>query len=170
MICSQQNSDKRDIFMSIGSSGIFALLVEIGFWLNDRSKFGYLKDDWERVAIYNRNSNESGVGYDDISDRYSNVPRDIRLTYHGDGEYTGTATYEGGKLNFSLNMSKEKNLSGNGTYQYEMTKENSITSDIGHYSFIVDQNRKKIYISHENILPSGNAKGLEVWQRPKASA
>jgi hypothetical protein len=153
--------------MSIASSGLFALLIEVGFWLNDRIRFGYLQGRWERIAFYNRNLNESGLGYDDISQRYSSIPKGIRLTYKGDSEYKGTASYEKGEVSFSLNISKENVLSGAGIYQYHITSQ-SITADIGQYSFVVDKNRKKIYVSHLNILPSGNARGLEIWQRNRA--
>lgn len=159
----------RDISISIASSSVFALLIEIGFWLNDRIKFGYLIGKWQRVGFFNRNMNESGLGYDDVSQRYSSIPKDIVLIYKEEGEYVGNATYEGGEVSFSLTIHKEKNRSGSGTYQYDKIRDQSITADIGHYSFLVDKNRNTIYISHQNVLPSGNAKGLEIWQRQSNS-
>ena len=167
--CFPSESIWRDISISIASSAVFALLIEIGFWLNDKSKFGYLDGNWERISFLNRNLSDSGSGYDDISDRYLKIPKNIKLIYKGDGEYIGIASYEEGQLSFSLIVNKENPLSGNGTYQYDTTKSQSITADIGQYSFLVDKTRKKIYISHQNILPSGNARGLEIWARNKAT-
>lgn len=162
---SKPSSIRHDISLSIISSGLFAIFIELGFVLNDKFKFGYLGGKWERTSFYNRNSNESGHGYNDISDRYLAIPKQIQLRYQGEGEYTGTATYEEGRLSLHLTINKENVLTGNGSYQYYATNSQAITADLGHYSFMVDKTRKKIYISHQNILPSGTAKGLEIWER-----
>lgn len=156
-----------NLMFALVSSGLFAILVEIGFLLNDRKRFSYLQGNWIRAKIKFRNESQSGDGYLDITKRYidGKIDPNITLSYHGDGEYNGKAEYEEGTKWFTLTIDKNNVLSGKGTYQYEKQKSQQDVPDLGYFEFIIDRNKKGIYISHENRLPSGTAKGIEVWKK-----
>jgi hypothetical protein len=162
------NVDTKNVALAMFSSGLFAFLIEIGFWLNDIKRFSFLEGKWVRKKFFNRNGKTSDVGYDDLTDRYENVSKidpNIEMKYKGDGEYHGKVFYEEGTVNFIIILNKNNILSGSGTYQYEITKSQTTLPDIGHFELIIDNNKKSIYISHENKLPNGTSKGVEVWTK-----
>lgn len=162
----QNNSTLNNVSLAIFSSALFAFFIEFGFFLSDRRRFSFLKGEWARTLFYNRNGKTSDVGYDDFSVEYkSRVDSKITLTYHEDGEYHGKITYDEGTAEFIIFLNKSNPLSGSGTYQYTSKKSQQKTADIGYYDFIIDIDKNKIHISHENKLPSGTARGTEIWQR-----
>jgi hypothetical protein len=163
------NKDIQNIALAIFSSGIFAFLIEIGNYLYDKNQYGYLRDKWIRKKFFHRNGKTTEIGYDDLTERYiqNNINPNIQLDYKGDGEYHGNVFYEEGTASFVLLLNKNNVLSGNGTYQYEVTISQKNLPDIGHFEFIVDVNKNVIYISHENKLPNGTSRGTEIWMRDK---
>ncbi|MBL7888806.1 MAG: hypothetical protein JNL24_04605 [Bacteroidia bacterium] len=155
-----------NITLALFSSGLFAFFIEFGFHIADRRRFSYMKGKWERTHFFNRNGQSYDNGYKDESTEYSSrVIKEISLTYHEDGEYHGKVFYDEGPAEFIIYLNKSNPLSGSGTYQYLETKSQKKTADIGYFDFIVDLSKNKIHISHENKLPSGTAKGTEIWQR-----
>jgi hypothetical protein len=160
------NPTANNISLALFASGLFAFLIELGNYFYDLHRFSYLKGRWERTHFFNRNEQTSDIGYSDESEKYkSKVDAIVNLTYHEDGEYHGKIAYEKGEVEFIIHLNKNNPLSGSGIYQYTKTQNQHATADLGYYDFIVDINKNKIHISHENKLPSGNSKGTEIWQR-----
>ena len=160
------NPITNNISLALFVSGLFAFLIELGNYFFDRRRFSYLIGPWKRTHFFNRNEQNTGTGYRDESEHYnSRVHPIVNLTYHEDGEYHGKVTYAKGEVEFIIYINKNNPLSGSGTYQYTMPKTQQEIADLGYYDFIVDISKSKIYISHQNKLPSGNAKGIEIWQR-----
>jgi hypothetical protein len=160
------NPTANNISLALFASGLFAFFIELGNYFSDRRRFSYLKGPWQRTHFFNRNGQTTDIGYTDESEAYkSRVDSKINLTYHEDGEYHGKITYDEGEAEFIIHLNKNNPLSGSGTYQYTKTKSQQKTADLGYFDFIVDISKNKIHISHENKLPSGNAKGTEIWQR-----
>jgi hypothetical protein len=161
------NKTSENIALSVFSSGVFAFLVELGFFLNDLNRFSFLRGNWRRKNFFNRNEKTSGIGYDDLETRYSpdKVDPNISLKYMGDGEYHGSANYEEGKKAFIILIDKSNILAASGTYQYTNTKSQSNLPDIGHFDILIDIDKKCMYVTHKNILPNGNAQGTEVWNK-----
>lgn len=165
--CFKEN-DLHEVFIAIFTSAAFGLLIEISNLLRDYFHLGYLSGTYKRVKFFNRNNNESGIGLNDETEAYKTqkIKEEITLIYKGQGEYTGFAFYPRGKKHFTLTLNSNNILSGSGIYQYETKNEDSITPDIGVFEFTIDRDKRNIYISHENRLPSGNARGIEIWSKP----
>ena len=161
------NRTFENIALSIFTSSIFALLVETGTLFHDLYRFSFLSGKWIRKDFFNRNGEKSGIGYDNLGARYSpeKVDPNIILNYKGDGEYHGTAFYENGRKTFIILIDKNNTLSASGIYQYDSTKSQNELPDIGRFDIIIDVDKKSMYVTHENILPNGNARGIEVWKR-----
>jgi len=159
------NKTFENIALSIFSSSVFALLVEIGLLLHDLYRFSFLSGKWVRKKFFNRNEKTSGNGYDNLDKRYApnKIDPNIILEYKGDGEYHGTATYEEGKKTFIILIDKNNILAASGIYQY--TESQNELPDIGRFDIIIDVDKKSMYVTHKNILPNGNARGIEVWKR-----
>lgn len=159
--------DLHSVFIAIFTSAAFGLLIELSNLFRDYFRLGYLCGKYNRIKFYNRNKNVSGIGYNDETTQYEdqNVQKEIILKYKGQGEYQGYAFYPRGKKIFALTINQNNIFSGNGTYQYETKNNDSVTPDLGIFEFIVDRDKQRIYIEHENKLPSGNAKGIEIWER-----
>lgn len=161
------NPNGQNIALAIFSSGVFAILIEIGFFLNDIYRFSFLDGKWVRYKFYNKNGKTTDNGYDDLTDRYNQngINPEIEMKYKGDGEYHGKAFYEEGTTAFIIILNKNNVLSASGTYQYEFTKSQKSLPDMGHFELIIDVNKRCIYISHKNKLPNGTAEGTEIWTR-----
>jgi hypothetical protein len=162
-----EQKDLHEVFIAIFTSAAFGLLIEISVLLRDKFHLGYLSGTYRRLKFYNRNDKTTDSGYNDETTDYKqqNINEIIELSYHGQGEYRGVAHYPRGEKKFTLNINPNNILSGSGIYQYTTKEKDNITPDIGLFSFIVDMDRRTIYIEHENKLPSGNARGIEVWRR-----
>ncbi|MFN3406025.1 MAG: hypothetical protein ACK40G_18160 [Cytophagaceae bacterium] len=161
------NKDIQNVAIAIFSSGLFALFIETGNYLYDINQFGYLRGKWIRNKFFHRNGKTTEIGYDDLTERYNqnNINPNISLEYKGDGQYHGNAFYEEGTKTFILLLNKNNALSGNGTYQCQVTNSQKSLPDIGQFEFIVDVNKNIIYISHENKLPNGTSRGTEIWRK-----
>ena len=87
------------------------------------------------------------------------------MTYQGEGEYNGTATYKDGKVEITINLEKANPKIGKGIYQY------NDKTDLGTYEIQVDRNDiNKIYVSYSNVISSnsafsGLARGYEIWEK-----
>ena len=156
----------NDLSLALLSSGLFALLIEISLYVNDVWKYSFLEGKWVREKFLNRNDKTSDSNYDDYTDnRYKNINPEIILKYNGDGEYSGIVHYELGRVDFVLSIRKNNLLNAFGTYQYIGIVNSQGLPDVGIFDAIIDQNKKRIYISHENKLPSGLARGTEIWKK-----
>lgn len=160
-------TDTKNIFYNIFSSATVVFLIELIVFIRDWIKYSFLSGIYKRLKIFNENSKkEIDSKYDDMTPIYveHNVDTNITLHYIGDGKYNGYAYYDKGdkgKTKIILNLDMANPMTGTGAYQY-LDKENI---DIGVLSFQVDISKKRLYVFHSNLLPSGLAKGYEIWER-----
>lgn len=158
--------DPLGILSSILASGCFALIIEWAFLCNEmieNNKLAYLKGEYKRTEITNARDqrNDEGI-YDSIMEGYMQVNPIITMSHKEGGKYSGVANYAEGEIEFIINLDKTNPLTGSGVYQY--TKKDR--PDIGKYTVQVDVNNSgKIYIYYENIIPSGLARGYEIWEK-----
>ena len=161
-----ENSDWKNIFIGLVASFFAILLIEIVNAIYDWKKISKLKGTYERIKITNISGQKQPDGgiYNDLTEEYNAnaVNSKIDLKYKGEGEYFGTAFYEKGEVEFTINLNKLNPQIGAGTYQYS----NRVEPDLGIYDIQIDKNNtNRIYVKYLNVIPSGNASGYEIWER-----
>jgi ABC-type transport system involved in multi-copper enzyme maturation permease subunit len=160
------NNDWKNVFIGFLASFLTVLLIEIINVIYNCRMLSKLKGTYKRIKITNVSGQKQPDGgvYDDLTERYNTqkVNSEIRLKYNGEGEYIGTASYEEGEVEFTINLNRSNPKTGTGIYQYI----NKTEPDLGIYDIQVDKNcNDRIYVKYSNVIPSGNAQGYEIWEK-----
>jgi len=126
----------------------------------DRLQYGALKGIYKRAAFKLPDHERT---YDTIYTKdIPFKPTLINLKYEGLRKYVFHVDYEEGMVQGTFYTDEHSVDFGTGLYQYVAKS----TADFGTYNFYRDQlNPKLLYVLHKNILPSGLAEGLEIWER-----
>jgi hypothetical protein len=161
--CVKLSDEWNNVVTGLFTSSAVVLMIEsislLHVWVN----LSKLKGNYNRTRITEWSS-DLGKHVDIIDQCSSN---DIVLEYKGEGEYKGTATYQQGEVDITINLDKANPNVGNGIYQY---KDKNIT-DLGTYEIQIDRNdANKIYINYSNVISSdsavsGLARGYEIWEK-----
>lgn len=161
------NPDVKNICLGIFGSAVFALILGLIDIASENSRLSFLKGDYTRCKITNRKDERDPDGaYEDLTPRYNaaNIDSKISIVHNGEGEYSGTAIYEQGKVRFTINLDRINPSVGSGTYQYVDKKPG--LPDIGTLAIQVDSsNRNILYVFYSNVIPSGLASGYEIWEK-----
>lgn len=185
----------ENILLGLLSSAYLLMFVEIINWIIDKNKFGFLNGKYKKTlitqvnqdglrsnAIQDANDRELKEKVKYISDtcyhrldyyECNKVEYRTILEYQYHGIYKGYVEYfdhKNGdwknnsfvkvraKITISLNLANK--MTGTGSYKY------SNQDDFGKYEIYVDdENNSRIIVNYENTLPSGLAKGYEIWER-----
>jgi hypothetical protein len=163
--CCKYSEILKEILIGIISAVLLLLFIEIRDLIIDRIRYGILKGKYKRVEIYNVNHKATeNTKYESLQMRYSNVNSIIGLKYLGEREYCFEADYEEGSIKAIIHINQTDNKQGIGHYQYVKKEPNKIMPDLGTFHLQVDTlNANKLYIFHNNLIPSGLAEGYEVW-------
>lgn len=166
ILCIHENNDLKNVFIGLFASFLTVLLIEIVKATYNRTMLSKLKGLYKRIKItyVSDQVHPHGGVYNDLTEKYNGlgVKSEINLKYNGDGEYIGTAFYEGGEVEFTINLNKLNPQTGTGIYQYK----NKTEPDLGIYDIQIDKNgSNRIYVKYSNVIPSGNAKGYEIWEK-----
>lgn len=157
--------DAKNLCLNIFSSSFVVLLIEVIALIRDVLKYSFLKGTYRRTGIFGEDLKKtSDTKYVSMNETYltHKVSPTVTLKYLGDGKYRGTAYYDEGETKITLNLDLDNRMTGKGTYQYV----NKSYPDLGIYEFQVDELcRKTIYIRYSNFLPSGLARGYEIWKK-----
>jgi hypothetical protein len=161
--CLNINEDWKNVLIGFFTSSLVVLMIELVNWIYGKNKLSKLTGKYSRVKITQEDlSITSGISYKDMTEEYKDVNISINLKYRGEGEYTGSAYYKGGKVKFIINLDKANPNIGKGVYQYIKSEH----PDFGTYDIKIDSDDSNvIYVSYSNIIPSGRARGYEIWER-----
>ncbi|MBS1773866.1 MAG: hypothetical protein JST82_13485 [Bacteroidetes bacterium] len=175
--CSKQflssHSRLDGLLLGVLSSVFLLLFIEIINWYRDKRLYGFIKGKYKRISIYQTNENDARGNNDTIYSEleyYKSIDWDIHLKYHYNGIYTGTAEYYNHSssdnkktlVSITLNLNTANRMIGEGSYKY-ISK-----NDFGIYSFHVDNdNHNRIILTYKNTIPSGLARGYEIWEKVK---
>jgi hypothetical protein len=166
ILCMCESDVLKNIFIGLFASFLTVLLIEIVNKIYDHMTLSKLDGAYKRIKITNVSDQKQPNGgvYEDLTERYitRKVKPEINLEYKGEGEYIGTAFYEEGEVEFTINLNKLNPKTGTGIFQYR----NKTEPDLGIYDIQVDNNSKdRIYIKYSNVIPSGNVGGYEIWEK-----
>jgi|GEM_PF-6611938 len=152
-----------DIVIGFISALILLILIETKAKKRDQSDFGYLAGKYKRHIRGNEQP--------DPNARWKEVKNaddpNIELIYKGN------RTYEIPSINYddkwyaraTIFIDATNKKYGSGVYQYHILSD-TIPEDFGKFELFVDElNDKKIYIFHQNYLPSGRSNGYEIFIR-----
>lgn len=159
-----------NVFIGIITSSFVVLMIEGVTCIHNRKKYRYLQGNYERTKIEDgqtQRTSEDRV-YEDMTETYKKekVEPEIRLNYDGGSQYSGEINYQEGKAKFVFNLDPINPLVGVGCYQYIEKKEGFKMPDMGSYKIQVDSISKgKLFVFHENLLPSGVEYGYEIWEK-----
>jgi len=169
--CTQYSEIIKDILIGIFSAVLLLLFIEIRDLIKDNQKFGTLSGTYKRLDILNADlSVTSDTKYKSMNERYADVNSIIQLKYKGDRKYEFEAEYEEGSKKAIIHLDATNPTEGKGVYQYLSKKPGYRLPDIGYFQLQVDTlNPNKLYLYHNNLVPSGLAQGLEIWVK-QASA
>jgi hypothetical protein len=152
----------KNISLNVFGSAFVVLLIEIVSLWRDWSKYHFLAGNYVRTEITREKDNSIGdTKYADMTPYYKekDVDSKVKIKYIADGKYSANVYYLGSEAIVTLTLDQSNPLIGTGTYQYLKVL------DLGSYEFQVDKDKKKIYLFYSNLLPSGTARGYEVWER-----
>ena len=163
--CLKLSNEFKNVVTGVFTSSLVVLIIELISLLHDLVNLSKLKGTYTRKEI--TNWDQASSEHKDITNDYieSNVNDSITLTYQGEGEYNGTATYKDGTVEITINLEKANPKIGKGIYQYYDK------TDLGTYKIQVDRNDiNKIYVSYLNVISSnsalsGLAHGYEIWEK-----
>jgi hypothetical protein len=155
----------KDFLIGVVSAIILLIIIEYRDYRRDIHQLGYLKGKYKREARYNENRDKT------VDTKWALVESkddpNIELIYKGKGEY------EIPRINYdvqwfakaSIFLGQSNRKYGEGTYHYSV-KADSIPVDFGTYQLFVDEfDNRRLYLFHQNYLPSGLSKGYEVFVR-----
>jgi hypothetical protein len=149
----------QDVFTGIFSAIILIIVLEWRDHKRDRKIYGTLEGTYKRVAFKLPDRMKT---YDTIYKDVPFIPAKITLQYKGLRRYSFDAQYDEGLVRGTFHTDEHSADFGTGIYQYVSKPD----VDLGTYNYYRDQvNTKLLYVLHENILPSGLAEGLEIWER-----
>jgi hypothetical protein len=163
VIWSNEDSLWRETLIGLFSALILLICIEIRDFVYDRRDFGYLAGKYKRVSFSNVNKRaEVDTKYQEVAN-YTHSQ--MELVYKGQGEYEiPDIAYEEGRVRATIFLDKVNKHFGAGTYQYKKFTTATLRVDIGTYTLYVNQlDRKRLYLFHQNILPSGLSHGYEEW-------
>jgi hypothetical protein len=165
--CSQYPEIGKDILVGIFSAILLLLFIEIRDLIKDNQKFGTLAGSYKRLDILNADMTAtSDTKYKSMRDRYAGVNSVIKFKYRGDRKYEFEAEYEEGRKKAIIHLDATNPTEGKGVYQYITKKPGYKLPDIGYFQLQVDTvNPDKLYLYHNNLVPSGLAQGLEIWEK-----
>lgn len=149
----------QDVATGIFSAIALIIAIEYRDHRRDKRTYGILEGVYKRVAFKLPDRSKT---YDTIWKDVTFKPCIINLEYLGNRRYEFEVVYDEGVAKGAFYTDEHTHQFGIGTYQYITKKE----ADFGTYTYHVDQtNSKRLYVVHKNILPSGIAEGLEIWER-----
>lgn len=151
----------KDLFIGIVSSFFLLVLIEFKEIMEDKSTYGYLAGKYKRESFSNINKDAKvNTKYKEVKP-YNALP-DLVMNYKGLREYEiPELHYEEGTVKATIFLDKTNKYQGLGNYQYTKTTQ---VVDIGTYMVHVNElDQKRLYVFHQNVLPSGLSVGYEVW-------
>ncbi len=151
----------KDLLIGIVSSFLLLVFIEFREIVNDKLTYGYLAGRYRRESFHNINKDAKvDTKYKEVIP-YNAVP-ELTMNYKGFREYEiPQLHYEEGIVKATIFLDKTNKYQGIGNYQYTKT---TLEVDIGTYTLHVNElDKKRLYIFHQNILPSGLSVGYEVW-------
>lgn len=157
----------KDVLIGIISAVLLLLFIEIRDAIKDKKNYGYLAGEYKRMDIFNADPTAtSDTKYSSMSLRYANVNPQIKFNYKGNRKYEFEADYEEGRKKAVIHLDQINPTEGNGVYQYSSKKGNHTLPDMGYFKLQVDTiNPKRLYVYHNNLIPSGLAQGYEIWEK-----
>ncbi len=153
----------KDVLVGIISALLLLMAMELRDFLRDRSQYGYLDGKYKREARYNENKDKTVDTKWVIVDT-RDCP-DITMVYKGNREYKiPTIHYDEQWIaTATIFLDATNKKSGSGIYQY-IKKSDSFKTDFGTYQLFVDElDERRLYIFHQNYLPSGLSVGYEIF-------
>ena len=151
----------KDLLIGIVSSFLLLVFIEFREMVDDRLTYGYLSGKYKRESFHNINKDATvDTKYKEVIP-YNAAP-DLTMNYKGLREYEiPEVHYEEGTVKATIFLDKTNKYQGLGNYQYTKTTQ---AVDIGTYTLHVNElDQKRLYVFHQNILPSGLSVGYEVW-------
>lgn len=155
----------ENILLGIGSSLILLILIEVRDLNRDKKQYGYLAGKYKREERYNEDKTKI------IDSKWklvtTNDNPNLELIYKGSREYYIPQIHydEHWIATATIFLDATNTNRGSGIYQYTK-KADSIKVDFGEYNFFVDViDNRRLYVFHQNYLPSGLSVGYEVWVR-----
>lgn len=154
----------NDLLIGIFSSLVLLIFLEVRASKQDDTDYGYLAGKYKRLSRYHANDDKKVDSKWVLVDTSKDNP-DIELIYKGNREY------EIPKINYdiqwyakgSITLEPSNSKRGTGVYHYTK-KHESIEADFGTYELFVDSiDPDRIYIFHQNYLPSGLSIGYEIF-------
>jgi hypothetical protein len=150
-----------DILVGFISALILLILIELNNKRRDRADYGYLEGKYKREIRGNEQPNPDARWRPVITADDPNIEM----------KYKGNRKYEIPSINYdekwyakaSIFLDATNRKYGSGVYQYHIKSE-TLLEDFGKFELFVDElDNKKIYIFHQNYLPSGRSAGYEIF-------
>lgn len=157
----------NSLIIGIISALILALLLEDREKRKDKKIYGYLEGKYKRLARYHKNEDVSVKSRWKLKNDWDKDIAEIELVYKGNREYEIPQIHydEQWHAKASLVLDPSNRRVGTGVYHYDR-KSDSLSADFGTYQLFVDAlNQNKIYLFHQNYVPSGLSEGYEVFER-----
>lgn len=166
--CQSQYSEiLKDILVGIISALLLLLFIDIRESIKDKNIYGQLTGEYKRIDIFNADPTAvSDTKYSSMNLRYANVDSKIQFNYKGNRKYEFEADYEEGRKKAIIYLDQINPTEGSGVYQYSSKKNNYTLPDMGYFKLQVDTiNPNRLYVYHNNLIPSGLAQGYEIWEK-----
>ena len=157
----------KDVLIGIISAVLLLLFIEVRDSIKDKKIYGFLAGEYKRMDIFNADlTATSDTKYSSLNLRYANINPQIKFNYKGNRKYEFEAEYEEGRKKAVIHLDQINPTEGNGVYQYSSKKGKYTLPDMGNFKLQVDSiNPKRLYVYHNNLIPSGLAQGYEFWEK-----